>query len=196
MKELCCRRTRQNLLPSLCLFQHPSLDVYGLLVVYKEYNLRVIGSASLPACVWMQWMSSLPVACIDAHGYPQLWCPRFTSHPLCFLMIFRCCCCQKLWPGRRLQMHVFIPLWGLLALSQAHVNVWHNSGQFWGRILTMFFSYLGIFSDLFLLICAGDYDGICSQVPKRTWGKVAKNTKKNCCSFCHWCVPKADMIIF
>lgn len=65
--------------------------------VYKKYNLRVTDSASLPACVLVQWVSGLPEACIGAHGYPRLWRPRFTSHPLWMILQRRCQ--KKLWPG-------------------------------------------------------------------------------------------------
>lgn len=64
--------------------------------VHEKCNLRVTDSASLPACVLMQHMSSLPEACIDAHGCPQQRCPWFTSRPPCFEWYLNAVA-QKMW---------------------------------------------------------------------------------------------------
>lgn len=119
--------------------------------VYKEYRLKVSDSANLPACVLVQWLSSLPRACIVAHGYPRLCCPRVTSHP--HWMIFQrcCCCCQELQPGQW-KMQMFVPLWiffaGVIQMMMHIWTFWQYSNSVLREVLRIFIKF-ATFSDLF-----------------------------------------------
>lgn len=150
---------------------HPPSDIYGFsCTVYKEYSLRVIESASLPACVLKPWMSSLPQACIDAHGCPRLRCPRFTSHPLCFEWYFNVAA-KKMWPGS-----------GKWASSVLCGVFWHYfrhtdkdettlascEGAFIQSLFAVVWSNSGIF---ILFIWAGENDGIWNLCPIYLYGR-------------------------
>lgn len=183
MKEVCCWRTRQNLLPSLCLFQHPSLDVYiGFLVVYKEYNLRVIGSASLPACVWMQWMSSLHALMLMAthsYGVPDSPLTLSALNDISMLLpkiVTRqadCKCMSLFLCG--VYWHYLRQMWTY------DTTVASSDGPFFYNGFLFFFVLFSLFA-LVTMMAFGV-----------GWQREPEG--KNCCSFRYWCVPKADIFI-